>query len=52
MRYNIIVHLSLVGFLYYYTAIVDHGLGEIYNDYSLDVSYLMLEELKYRLNLK
>ncbi|NMA05602.1 MAG: hypothetical protein GX931_04440 [Acholeplasmataceae bacterium] len=43
MRYNIARFTNLSfgrDFLYYYTVIVDHGLGEIYNDYSLDVSYL------------
>ncbi len=55
MRYDIARFTSMSfgsDFLYYYTSIIDHGRGQIYNDRSLDVSYLDIRGIDVSLKFK
>lgn len=55
MRYDIARFTSLSfgsDFLYYYTSVVDHAKGQVYNDYSLEVSYLDIKGIEASLKFK
>ncbi len=55
MRYDIARFTSLSfgsNFLYYYTSIVNHAKDQVYNDYSLDVSYLDIRGIEASLKFK
>ncbi len=55
MRYDIARFTNLSfgsDFLYYYTSIVDHIKGQVYNDYSLEVSYLDIRGIEVSFKFK